>query len=446
MNPPTRDETSDATISRTRLLGYAVGSLGTGVFSTVPGLLLLIYMTDVLGVPALYAGLAVMLPKAWDVFLNPVVGAFSDREAVRTGYRTRLMLLGTLALPAAFALMFRAPASPVGGWWVAFAFVIAASAYALFQVPYVALPTEMSDRPEVRTRIATWRIVALTFGLLIGGGLAPMLVNQHADKVAGYASMGLRVAAVMLVCMLAATWTASSVHLRPAADAKPLGLVQSFRLAYGNRPYFNLLAGYVIGQLAVALSLAALAYVATYPLGRAEFTSALFVAIVAPSILVVPLWGWAGNRWGKVAMYQAATLLFAAASAAQYLAVPGGSTTAVLALAVLAGVAFAGQQVLAYAILPDAISADAARSGQQQAGAFTGIWTSMETAVFAIGPGLFSLILAVSGFVSTSAGQAVPQPPSALTGIVLGFSLVPAAIFLLGMPFVARFGRSGASV
>ena len=439
------DAPRGSAISRTRLLGYAVGSLGTGVFSTVPGLLLLIYMTDTLGVPALYAGLAVMIPKGWDVFLNPLVGAWSDRDAVRSSHRTRLMLFGALALPVAFALMFRAPVGAMGGWWVAATFIVAASAFALFQVPYVALPTEMSAEPMVRTRIATWRIVALTFGLLIGGGLAPMLVHQQADKVTGYAFMGLLVAAVMGLCMLVATRTARSVHSQPAADARPLGLMESFRLAYGNKPYFNLLAGYVIGQLAVALSLAALAYVATYLLGKADFTSALFVAIVAPSIVVVPLWGWAGNRWGKVAMYQAATLLFAAASAAQFLAVSSGSSSAVLALAVLGGVAFAGQQVMAYAILPDAISADAARSGQQQAGAFTGIWTSMETAVFAIGPGVFSLILALSGFVSSSAGQTVQQPASALSGIVLGFSLVPAVIFLLGMPWVARFGRSGAS-
>lgn len=431
-------------IPRGRLLGYAIGSVGTGVFSTVPGLLMLIYLTDTLGVSALYAGLAVMIPKAWDVLLNPMVGALSDREAVRTAHRTRLMLLGALTLPVAFALIFRAPLGAAGGWWAALAFWIAASAFALFQVPYVALPTEMSDQPDERTRIATWRIVALTFGLLIGGGLAPLLVNQRADKVSGYALMGGVVAAAMLICMLLATWATRWVNSRPAMDARPLGLLESFRVAYGNKPYFNLLAGYVIGQLGVALLLAALAYVATYLLHRPGFTSALFVAVVAPSMLVVPLWGWAGNRWGKVPMYQAATLLFALGCAANYFAAINGSANAVLALAVVTGIAFAGQQVLAYAILPDAISADAARSGQEQAGAFTGIWTAMETAVFAIGPGLFSLILAGSGFVSSSAGQTVQQPASALQGIALGFSLAPFLLLLAGMPLVARYGRSAA--
>ena len=38
-------------------IGYAFGSVGTGGFSTVPGLLLLYYLTDELGVTALVAGI-----------------------------------------------------------------------------------------------------------------------------------------------------------------------------------------------------------------------------------------------------------------------------------------------------------------------------------------------------------------------------------------------------
>src|SRR6185312_6664195 len=88
--------------TRRRLLSYGVGSVGTGIFSTVPGLLLLYYMTDTLAVPAGVAGLVVTLPKAWDAFFNPYVGAASDREAVRSGRRSRLLLAGAISLPPAF--------------------------------------------------------------------------------------------------------------------------------------------------------------------------------------------------------------------------------------------------------------------------------------------------------------------------------------------------------
>lgn len=48
------------------LAGYAFGSLVTGAFGTVPGLLLPPYLTDTLGVAAGVAGLLVLSPKAWD--------------------------------------------------------------------------------------------------------------------------------------------------------------------------------------------------------------------------------------------------------------------------------------------------------------------------------------------------------------------------------------------
>ena len=54
--------------------GYALGSVATGAFGTVPGLLLLPYLTDRLGVAAGLAGAIVFLPKAWDVILNPIAG------------------------------------------------------------------------------------------------------------------------------------------------------------------------------------------------------------------------------------------------------------------------------------------------------------------------------------------------------------------------------------
>ncbi|SMD09803.1 MFS/sugar transport protein [Kibdelosporangium aridum] len=67
------------TVPRRICAGYSLGSLVTGSFSTVPGLLLLPYLTDSLAVPAAAAGLIVLLPKAWDVLFNPVAGRISGR-------------------------------------------------------------------------------------------------------------------------------------------------------------------------------------------------------------------------------------------------------------------------------------------------------------------------------------------------------------------------------
>src|SRR5574338_116268 len=89
--------------------GYGLGSVATGSFGTVPGLLLLPYLTDRLGVAAGVAGLVVFLPKAWDVILNPVAGGISDRSTNPAGRRRPFLLRAGTTLAAAFVLLFSGP-------------------------------------------------------------------------------------------------------------------------------------------------------------------------------------------------------------------------------------------------------------------------------------------------------------------------------------------------
>ncbi|MGB6040315.1 MAG: MFS transporter, partial [Gordonia sp. (in: high G+C Gram-positive bacteria)] len=139
--------TSPVRVSRRVTAGFAAGSVGTGGFGVLPGLVLAYYLTDTLGVAALLASFVVVIPKLVDVIVNPIIGARSDRQSRRSGSRTGLMWIGTTALLPAFILIFSAPAnaSPwVGAAWVLVFFTIAAVAYACFQVPYIAIPTDLT--------------------------------------------------------------------------------------------------------------------------------------------------------------------------------------------------------------------------------------------------------------------------------------------------------------
>ena len=101
-----RDRLSAGTIAQ-----YAVGSIGTGGFGTLPGLVLTYYLTDNLGVTALLAGVIVTVSKVWDVVIDPVIGSLTDRDLAKRGTRRRLMLIGALSLPVLFALTFAVPPS-----------------------------------------------------------------------------------------------------------------------------------------------------------------------------------------------------------------------------------------------------------------------------------------------------------------------------------------------
>ncbi|MEU7354635.1 MFS transporter, partial [Streptomyces albidoflavus] len=188
------------------LVRYALGSAGMGVYVTVPGLLLLYFLTDTLGVSPWLAGLVLLVPKVVDVVLHPFVGFLSDADRARRGSRLRLLAAGC-ALGPAFAALFAVP-GPVAGhpWaaalWVACWFTVGNTLFAAYQVPYLATPTDMDVDYDGRTRVLSFRMVVLTLGILAGGAVAPLLVGDGEPAVAAYTAMALTLGAFTLAFQL----------------------------------------------------------------------------------------------------------------------------------------------------------------------------------------------------------------------------------------------------
>ena len=107
----------------------------------------------------------------------------------------------------------------------------------------------------------------------------------------------------------------------------------------------------------------------------------------------------------------------------------------VFAATALVGVGYAGCQVFPMAMLPDTAAVDAARTGENRTGVYTGVWTAGETLGLASGPAVFAVVLALGGYLS-SQGREITQPDSALNAITIGFSIVP-AVLTLAQPVVA---------
>ncbi|RZU71754.1 Na+/melibiose symporter-like transporter [Micromonospora kangleipakensis] len=418
-----------AGLSRRVHVGYALGSLVTGAFGTVPGLLLLPYLTDTLGVAAGMAALLVLLPKAWDVLVNPVAGRISDRTRSRWGARRPYLLLGGLALAVLFAGIFAAPfgTGPAAGAYVAVAFLATATAFAFFQVPYVAMPAELTGDYAERTRLMSWRIAVLALAILVSGAVAPAVVTAGGEGVAGHRWMGLFVAALIVVGAVGAFLGTRAAPTGTVGESEPSLRVQ-LAVAARNRPFRALLACFVVQSAGVATVLAGVSYFADQVLRDPETgPTLLFACFVGPALLVMPLWTRVGARLGKLAALVAASLIFAAGALA-LVAAPVLPAVGVYLLVAVIGVGYAGQQVFALAMLPDCIAYDTARTGRRQAGVFTGVWTAGETFGLALGPGLYGLVLQLSGYVSSSTGVAATQSATARLGVLLGFTVLPALL------------------
>lgn len=436
--------------TRRVVVGYALGSVGTGGFGTLPGLVLAYYLTDTLGVAAALAGLAVTVPKVWDVLIDPVIGRASDASARRRGTRRAFLLAGSLALPVCFALLFAVPEPLQGALaavWVVLAFLLATTAFSLFQVPYIALPAELASTPEQRTRLIAPRIAVLAIAILAFGGGGPLIRDAVGGGRAGYLAMGVATAVLIGAGMLAATVLTTPRARRPAPTSSPrvpggAGFGAGLAAVRESARLRTLLLTFVLQALATGAMLAAAQYVATYTLGEESAVTLLFAALVAPALLVMPFARRLADRVGKQRALVLATVLFAVAAAALLPArlAPGAWVYGCVALA---GVAYAGMQLYPLALLPDVIFEDARVRGADRAGVIAGIWTAGETSGLALGPTVALGVLAATGFVSSTTPVVATQPPTALWGVALTFSILPAALAALSLLPLRRFATAG---
>ncbi|QNG18567.1 MFS transporter [Rhodococcus triatomae] len=430
------DVPTHSRVPRGVVAGYAAGSVGTGGYGVLPGLVLAYYLTDTLGVAAAWASLVVIVPKIADVVIDPWIGAVSDRVARRRGTRTSVMLAGSITLPVLFVATFAAPVTGTGGAvWVLTFFLLAAVGFSLFQVPYIALPAELTDRYHERTRLVTVRVAVLALTILAVGAGGPAIRDLVGGRP-GYLVMAVVIGSVICAGML---W-ASLGSARRARPPVRLPAATSLRDAYGDgvralrdvRDFRALVVVFATQALAAAIMLAGAQYVATYVLGDESALTLLFVALVAPALLVMPWWYRFARHRGKVTALVLASSLFGLAAATLTFAVwsPGAWIYAAVAVA---GLGYAGMQAFPLAMLPDVIEADARRRGAERGGVLAGVWTATETVGLAFGPAVFLAVLASTGFVSSGAGEQVTQSDTAVAGIALGFSILPAVLVALSL-------------
>ena len=421
-------------LSRGAVLGYSLGSLGSGVYSTVPTVLLLYYCTEVLRLPPATAATIVFLPKAWAILWDPVVGLWSDRHRSASGRRAPFILAGTVGVTLSFALLFSSPAMALGATvvYVMATYFLMASAYSLFAVPYVAVPAEISSLPAERERLMSWRMVFAMVGVLLGAGAAPHIVALAGGGRAGYATMGFSVAVVCGLAMLISYATIRKVH-RDAPEAGGAARLRDLRTVLANRRFVLLLVAYLLAMSGAALFTSMVPYFVTHVLrlGEGESGTALF-ALLTGTLLSLPAWAWLQRRRQGRLLLTVAMLAYALVASGFRLLPTVLPPVAAWPMFFVLGLAFAGLQLLPFTELAHLAYEDA-RTGNRVEGLYTGIWTAGEKLALAIGPAAAALGLVLSGYVAGSSRQS----STAVDGLAWTLACGP-ALFLVPAMLVLR--------
>jgi GPH family glycoside/pentoside/hexuronide:cation symporter len=421
---------------------WGMGQIAGQMFRDVPSLLLLFYMTQVLGINPALAGTAIFVPKLfWAVLCDYGVGIASDRWRDRFA-RRHFLLIGAALSPVALVLLFGTPGatSEMGkALHVSLVLALYMAVFALFSVPHFGIGAELSDNPSTRTAVMAWRVAFSGAGLLIGNAIAPRLIESKGGGAAGYEFMALVLAAICAASLVIA-WFGSAEPTRSAAAmaaARPRG---NLRALLHDRNALAVLGGLLLTLTASGLAYATLAYLFTFNLAFAQPFAVLsnMVLITAITAMVIqPVWVKVINVIGKKTAFIGASIGYSAGLIVMTIGGEGVTWTVYLA-GVLMGLFNSAGYLSALSMLTDVIEADAKAGGVSRSGFYSALFAMVDKIGFALGGTLLAgLMLGAFGFEAASA----TQTETAMSGVVFAFAWAPTVLNVAALLVLARFYR-----
>ncbi len=413
-------------------LGWGVGTLGASVLLNSFAALQLYYLTDVLGVAIATASLVLFAAKIWDWIANPLMGYISDRTETRWGRRRPYLVLGGIVSGLAFALYFSAALTPVSQSLVLVAITLAlvGTGYTIFNVPYMAMPSELVDDYKERTRMISVRVFFIGIGTMIGVSTQRLAELLGGDAM-GYAQMGFIVGAFVFLFM-SLTFFGTAGGRQHRREAQKVPFLEQMRTGLANKPFAALLGTKFTQLFGLFTSTAMSIFVVKYVLGK-ENPGEWMIYFVAVSFvgqtLSIPFWTWITKQIEKRATYMLATVMFCLMSLTWLVAGPEESIYVFCARAVLKGFAAGGLLLMGQSMLPDTIEYDHRRTGLRREGVFSGLYSIVEKVASSFAPTLLGLGYAWFGFQS----KAPAQTAEAIDGIRYCAAFLPCFYFAISL-------------
>lgn len=420
----TRTATAPGSVS---IISYGAGDVANSMtFSTV-GMFLLLYYTDVAGIPPAAAGTVLLLVGLFNALTDVVAGRLADRNYSRRWGKFRpFLFLGPLPLVLCVA-MFHVPAlGPTATLVYAYVTYCAYSfAYSLVNVPYGALAGAITQAPRSRARLASARTIGgLGATSALGLFVAPRLESgSDMQAVFTWLTLGFAVAGTVLYL-----FTALATREQIPQRVRKLPLREVAAALRGNVPLLVLCISSLLFMTSNVVTTTARIFYLRDVLHRLELFPVVAVLQVAVTLALAACAPRFVARWGKRAVYTTGgvsgalggILVFAAPGELAWLALVG------ITLGLAGG---AGVSIMVWALVADTVEYGEWRTGVRTDGINYSLLSSTRKIGMAIGGGLAAFSLAWGGYVSGAAEQS----DTAVLGIRVAAGLAPAVLLLLAV-------------
>jgi len=160
-------------------LGFSAGDAASNLFFQTFVNFLLIFYTDVFGLPAAAAGTMFLVTRIWDAVNDPIMGMIADRTKTKMGKFRPYILWLAIPFGVIGFFMFTTPGFDTTGKiiYAYITYTLMMMIYTAINVPYSALMGVITPNSLERTEVSSYRFVAAYIGLLVVTGTTESLVE-----------------------------------------------------------------------------------------------------------------------------------------------------------------------------------------------------------------------------------------------------------------------------
>ena len=418
---------------------FSTGDLSTSIPLAILMFFQLYFLTDVAGLRPELAANAVGIPRIWDAINDPLFGLISDRIRTRWGRRRVLLLFGSVPLGLSFIFMWLVPnLNQVAlATYYALAFIIFDTAFTVVHVGYNALTPEMTSDYDERSTLNGYRMVFSIAGTLGAIIFATVLGWYVTDARTLFTILGVGLGVVSMIPPLIVFRITQEKSCEDLPQ--PLPLKESLKQTLCNQPFRMVMGLYLLSWTTASILAAILVYYANYYLKVPEQANYFVLAAQGAAILFIPMWVWMAKKLDKRRAFIWGSLSWIVVLLGIYALGPEQLGLA-YALAALSGSGIATAYVLPWAMVPDVVEHDQAKTGQRREGSYYAFASFFQKLATGASLWMMGMALAQTGYLTPPYSGPLPvQPQSAVDAIRFFVGPVPAVLLIGAVIFAWRY-------
>lgn len=425
--------------------GYALGDLAANFVFQFMIALQLDFYTRTFGLTPAQAGTMLGVVGLSVAVLNPVMGVIADRTNTRWGKFRPWVLWSALPFGIIGVLTFTTPDMSLGAKviyaWVTYTALRVV--YIINNVPYASLTAVMTQDPDERTSISSYRqIAANTAGLIIASFVIPLvgILGQGNDARGYQLTMGLL--SIVSVIFFVITFFVTKERIQPDPQQKT-SLAQDMADLFSNTAFVMLFLVTLFYFAAIVIRGNVMLPYFRFVSGQVSVFSWFNGFGLGSVLLGVALSTAVSIRVGKLRLFQASMILTGLFAMVLFV-LPPSATIAIVAVESLRQFAFGLSGPILWAMMGDVADYGEWKTGRRASGTVTSAVVFALWAGLALGGAVAGWLLGAYGVVSDSPTQtATAQAGIVLTGSVYaGLAFLAAAACLFFYPLSAAKTKS----